>query len=215
MKKLIAFSGGCHSGKTTLMNEVADVLKRAGVEVIVFKENAHKFLKKGGIDELRANPTEYLAFQQLVIQERINFEKNVLKGLVGGKDAVILLDRPITDSLAYMFMYINVDSLNSVELKTYAKLVSDIEEHVTDYANYVNVESHIFALAPLKQSCSEEEMTYRPKGINKVKAAEASVTKTLLYTYPQDDVYINDLSAYDKLEDRVNKVMKWTGMLSD
>lgn len=214
MKKIIAFSGGCHSGKTTLMNEVAETLRNMNMEVIVFKENAHKFLKKGGIDKLRANPTEYLTFQQLVIQERINFEKNVLKGLIGGKDAVILLDRPITDSLAYMLMYINVDSLNAADLKLYNSLVHDIDMLTVDYSLFTNtVEPHIFAVPPLKQACTEEEKEYRPSNINSVKETEGIITRILLSLYSTYDIKTHDLSGFDKLEDRVNKVLKWSNIL--
>lgn len=183
MRQMIAFSGGCHSGKTTLMRAMADRLRDMGKDVLVFKENAHNYLEKGGIDELRANPSKYLDFQEVVVNERINFEKQWLNNQIADDDQIVLVDRPISDSLAYIFMYINVDSLSDEDKRRYRDLVFSIRKHIMSFwrANKLT----IFSLEPLVHACLDSETEYRPKGINSVKYAEYEVTQSLSRMYPE------------------------------
>lgn len=184
MRQMIAFSGGCHSGKTTLMRAMADRLRDMGKDVLVFKENAHNYLEKGGIDELRANPSKYLDFQEVVVNERINFEKQWLNNQIAGDDQIVLVDRPISDSLAYIFMYINVDSLSDEDKRRYRDLVFSIRKHIVSFWRRTN-KLTIFSLEPLVHACPDSETEYRPKSINSVKYAEYEVTKSLLRMYPE------------------------------
>lgn len=203
MRQMIAFSGGCHSGKTTLMRAVADRLRDMGKDVLVFKENAHNYLEKGGIDELRANPSKYLDFQEVVVNERINFEEQWLNNQIVG-DQIVLVDRPISDSLAYIFMYINVDSLSDEDKRRYRDLVFSIREHIISFwrANKLT----IFSLEPLVHACPDSETEYRPKGINSVKYAEYEVTKSLLQMYP-DSVKLFRLAHEKSIDQNIDEII--------
>lgn len=203
MRQMIAFSGGCHSGKTTLMHAVADRLRDMGKDVLVFKENAHNYLEKGGIDELRANPSKYLDFQEVVVNERINFEKQWLDNQIVG-DQIVLVDRPISDSLAYIFMYINVDSLSDEDKLRYRDLVFSIRKHIISFwrANKLT----IFSLEPLVHACPDSETEYRPKGINSVKYAEYEVTKSLLQMYP-DSVKLFMLTHEGSIDQNIDEII--------
>lgn len=202
---MIAFSGGCHSGKTTLMNAVANKLREMGKNVIVFKENAHKFIKKGGIDELRANPSKYLGFQETVIHERIDFEKKWLDGRLNKSTdtTVVLMDRPITDSLAYMFMYINVDSLSDTDKQRYENLIFEIHKHLTRF--WATSAFTIISLTPLKQSCPISETDFRPAKINSVKDSEHRVTNLLLDLYPKV-VNIHKYSVHEEYSTEIDAI---------
>ena len=111
MSKVIAFSGGCFSGKTTTMNEVKAYLEDAGYKVVVLGELIRTATSKP-IDVIRKDPTAYLRLQEKIIRSKIEQEN---KALEDDSNTVYLADRAITDSLFYLQNYVDKSGLSDEE----------------------------------------------------------------------------------------------------
>ena len=70
MSRVIAFSGGCFSGKTTTMKFVKEQLISAGYKVTVLDEIIRTVTDKP-IDEIRKNPSAYLDLQKKISSSSI------------------------------------------------------------------------------------------------------------------------------------------------
>ena len=82
MSKIIAFSGGCCSGKTTTLQALAKELEAHGRKVVILHENIRVFIDALGlksIDEARENPETYLRIQNKAIREKIYKAEDCIK----------------------------------------------------------------------------------------------------------------------------------------
>lgn len=131
MAKVIAFSGGCHSGKTTTINKVAEALEARGHKVIKLSELMRKVTNKP-IDELRKNPHEYLEVQEQIISAKINQECNAFND--NGR-TIYLVDRAISDSIFYLENYVDKSSLNTAEIIRMCNLNFVARQHAMDAFN--------------------------------------------------------------------------------
>lgn len=131
MAKVIAFSGGCHSGKTTTINKVAEALKAKGYKVKKLSELMRKVTGLS-IDELRKNPHKYLTVQEQIISMKINQE---CKAFNDTGDVIYLVDRAITDSLFYLENYVDKSSLTPEEIIRLSNLDFVARQHAMDAFN--------------------------------------------------------------------------------
>ena len=204
MSLLIAFSGGCHSGKSTTMTTVAGLLQSKGYEVEVFKENMHKHLADTTIEELRANPDKYYTVENRVISDRLDAEWDYL---TDGKDRIVLIDRAITDNLFYLTNYINISQLRPDMLKSYTNLLQRIIGH----AKATMPLTFLVEFKPLPQKC--DDFSYRPKNIDDLKQFEYTMIhaynlafKSVIDKVPT--VYM-DLNKPETVIDLVKRITKF------
>lgn len=125
---IVAFSGGCFSGKTTTINKVAEKLRQLGYTVYILNENIRDknvFRKAGNIDNIRQDPNSYLLLQNEIIREKIENENEILDAKYTTK-TIILVDRALTDSLFYLSCYVDKTNLTLENKKIFRHLFSFI-----------------------------------------------------------------------------------------
>lgn len=164
---VIAFSGGCFSGKTTTMEKLKETLEQRGHKVIMLSELVRKY-KIESIDKLRENPSEYLAFQDSVISEKIAQEAHLLSQGFNDID-VVLVDRAITDSMFYLLFYVDKNKLTEYDLNKYWYLLSRVQNH-TIYA-FKHIYDIIIEFAPINKLC--DDTVFRPQKIDTLKYIES------------------------------------------
>ena len=168
MKKLytpyiVAFSGGCFSGKTTTINKIAEKLKQLGYNVCILNENIRDkkiFKKAGSIDNIRQDPNSYLLLQEVIIREKI-FNENKLLGLKYDTKTVILIDRALTDSLFYLSCYVDKVNLTSENKEIFRYLFNSIYTYLSFTKRY----DKVLEFMPLKIESIDE---YRPKDLEQL-----------------------------------------------
>ena len=75
MAKLILFSGGCNSGKTTTLKAVASKLQSLGYKVNILDEIIRKETNKP-IDELRKDAKAYFRLSLIRLKNEMSFLTN-------------------------------------------------------------------------------------------------------------------------------------------
>ena len=174
--KVLAFSGGCFSGKTTAITAIADLLRSHNMKVIVGNELARQRKEAISIDTLRNNQDEYFKFECDIISKKIAFEQQLQKYY--SEDVVVLLDRALTDSLMYFNMYINPDKLDDVNLDTYLDFKNTIANSA--FKSFSDLYTHIIEFSPINALCyKQEDMVYRPNRIDTLKHIEYNAIKDL------------------------------------
>lgn len=126
--KVIAFSGACHSGKTSTIESLSKALTLKGYSVIVLNETIRNYINTS-ITELRKNPVEYLRIQNKVINEKIENELEVSAMRNCGSDDIYLIDRTICDSLFYLTFYVDKANLTHQQFCSLTNLCNDIHKH--------------------------------------------------------------------------------------
>lgn len=126
MAKVIVFSGGCHSGKTTTLNKVAELLEKQGYEVKKLSELMRNVMPTKSIDELRKDALEYLATQDKIISEKMQQETVAFNDT---SNCIYLVDRAITDSMFYLTHYVDKSQLNKFGLELFTKLYFEVKMH--------------------------------------------------------------------------------------
>ncbi len=171
--KLIVFSGGCFSGKTTTMEELKTSLEAKGHTVCLLSE----LIRKVGItsiDDARNNPHEYLHLQAQVTPTKIAEEYNALTSNYD----YTLIDRSILDSLFYLQFYTTKQAFDLEEWSNYSALTKQIEAHI-EWAKK-NYHAVLF-FKPIEAICFDR--TYRPSHIDLTKYIESSAIYHLLIGY--------------------------------
>lgn len=171
MSKVIAFSGGCFSGKTTAAFVVKSYLENAGYKVVVLDELIRTATSKP-IDEIRKNPAEYLKLQETIIRGKIEQE---IKAFADTSGVVYLADRAITDSLFYLQNYVDKSSLSDEEIIRFCNLHKDVIQH----AKYAFSDAGYFSVIEFKPLCGENTDKFRPKHINYSKEYEHDAIRAL------------------------------------
>lgn len=130
---VVAFSGGCCSGKTTTLNALKERLEKEGKKVLVFKADSHAYLAERNttIDAIRRRALDYLRFQEWICHEQANFENQILQDRYYGYD-VILLDRSLFDCLFYTQYYIDLGN-ESLQLGMGLNRYYDLQLYIDKY----------------------------------------------------------------------------------
>lgn len=153
----LAFSGPNHSGKTTTIAKLFDNINR-NFGVIVFSENMHRLMQGKSIDEIRANPKLYLDIEWQCIEERIQFEARVQK-YADDESTVILIDRPLSDSLYYLTAYTDTSAFTPEDFDKFKVLVEKTKAACEKYMP----SEQVYVFSPLNKECLD--FRYRPKDI--------------------------------------------------
>lgn len=171
MAKVIAFSGGCHSGKTTTINKVAEILEVKGYKVIKLSELMRKATNMP-IDKLRKNSHKYLDVQEQIISEKINQECKAFNDM---SNTIYLVDRAITDSLFYLENYLDKSKLSTVEIIRLCNLDYITRNHAIDAFN--KGYDMLLQFGPL--DITDNSDTYRPQELKFLKDYEYQGISTL------------------------------------
>lgn len=167
---IIAFSGGCFSGKTTTMEALKKELEKRGHRVVMLDELVRN-KKIKSIDDIRKNPNKYVNFQNDVIGKKIKAEMESMK-----LDCdVVLIDRAITDSLFYLTFYVDKAHLSDEAYKKYSKLIKKTINHVS-FA-FEHIYDAIVEFKPIDDTCNDA--IYRPERIDTAKFIEHKMISML------------------------------------
>lgn len=199
MSTVIAFSGGCYSGKTTTIGVVKKALENAGYEVATLNELIRVATSKP-IDELRKNPSEYLKLQEKIIREKIEQEN---KAFEDKSDKVYLIDRAITDSLFYLQNYVDKSALTEEEMIRYCKLHKTVISHAKKAFSQFGY-NVILEFVPIKGACIDDK--YRPKHITYSKEYEHDAISILNFNFMYRNVTSASIFRIDLNVDVANGV---------
>lgn len=130
MAHLFAFSGACHSGKTTTMQAMEKELTSLGYTVHIVGENMRDVLaeKNMNIDELRSDPELYAKTQCDIVYKKMQ-QENAASDDMDPK-AVYLIDRACTDSDCYISLYVDMAKLSNETREKIEKLKEDVAKHI-------------------------------------------------------------------------------------
>lgn len=167
---VIAFSGGCFSGKTTTMEKLKELLEKRGHKVAMLSELVREH-KIESIDKLRQDPSAYLKFQQDIILEKIDAELNCTKLDVD----VVLVDRAITDSLFYLMFYVDKSRLSFDDIALFYSLQNRTRMHMKQA--FEQIYHLVIEFSPINAVCDDK--VFRPKQIGALKYIEHDIISML------------------------------------
>ena len=171
MSKVIAFSGGVYSGKTTTLYALKEALEKNGKKVVMLNELI-RITTDMPIDLLRQEPSKYLAVQQEIIAKKMEQEQLAFNDK---SDTIYLLDRSIYDSLFYLCNYVDTCRLTESELEAFYKLHSK----VVLFASYAALKyDSVYLFYPLYNK--EENDKFRPRLLNDASLYEYNSIRTLV-----------------------------------
>jgi len=182
MSRILAFSGACHSGKTTMIREVKE---RFGDKIVICDEVIRHRANVRSIDAIRSNPKAYLEFQFDVIRSKFESEQEVIRN---HPNSVILTDRSLADSFFYYVFYVDKSTLSREMMEKYTDFFKWLYFRTLTSARCYD---HIFLFRPIKLS---EQDLLRPGNLDLLQDVEYFFIKTLvLGFYHQSNV--TELSA--------------------
>lgn len=206
MAKLILFSGGCNSGKTTTLKAVASKLQSLGHKVNMLDELIRKETDKP-IDELRKDAKAYLQLQDKIIRAKIEQEKQALEDF--RTDNIYLADRAVTDSMFYLENYVDKSQLDEEGIKLFCFLHNSVHEYLKRYFWRYSL---IVEFQPVEV---KELDLFRPAYIDMMKNFENICIARLNYAYSEgykkqnfmsvDLNYINTEEAVDRIIEKALK----------
>lgn len=202
--KIIAFSGGCFSGKTTTMKALQKVLTEKGYKVNVLSELIRNIVDVP-IDELRKDAVKYFEVQKKIITEKINQERHAFNAIYKDLNCdckyntIFLVDRAISDSLFYFENYVDKSRLPDDKIIEYCKF----HEHLVEYTygafrNY----SVVAEFAPINNSTNTD--IFRPKNIDFLKHYEHDVIQRINAVFN----VVSNVSLYDLNKQSINEVVE-------
>lgn len=203
MSRVIAFSGGCFSGKTTTMKIVKEQLESAGYKVTVLDEIIRTVTDEP-IDKIRKNPSSYLALQEKIITAKIEQE---LKAFEEDSNTIYLADRAITDSLFYLQNYVDKSNLTPSEIERFCKL-----HHTTVRHARKAVGNCYFAIIEFRPLIGINTDTFRPKNIDFSKEYEYEAIHTLNKSFWYGPVYYRyvdmNIDTHESVADSIISMLK-------
>lgn len=202
MAKLILFSGGCNSGKTTTLKAVASKLQSLGYRVNILDEIIRKETNKP-IDELRKDAKAYLALQDKIIRAKIEQEKAAIED--NRTDDVYLADRAVTDSLFYLESYVDKSRLDEEGLKLFCKLHSSVHEYLKCYFWRCSL------IVEFQPVAVREFDLFRPVHIDMMKSFECVCITRLNYCYSNGYKKLNFMAVdlnHMKIEEVIDKIIE-------
>lgn len=191
---IVAFSGGCFSGKTTTINKVANELKQLGYNIIILEENIRNkeiFKKAGSIDNIRQNPNSYLLLQNEIIKEKIEKENKII-GTRYSTKTVVLVDRALTDSLFYLSCYVDKVNLTLENKKIFRQLFNSIYTYLLLTKRY----NKVLEFMPIKKV--ENLDNFRPKNLEQLHFFEYKLIHCFNNQFFTDDILDKHIKAENK-----------------
>lgn len=172
---VVAFSGGCCSGKTTTLNALKEQLEKEGKKVLVFKADSHAYLAERNttIDAIRRRALDYLRFQEWICHEQANFENQILQDRYYDYD-VILLDRSLFDCLFYTQYYIDLGN-ESLQLGMGLNRYYDLQLYIDKYLTKAveRIYDMVLFFEPITKPEGDASTYTRPVGLDTLKYIES------------------------------------------
>ena len=142
LKANIVLTGGPCAGKTTTIREVKEDLERYGYHVLLLNECATELIN-GGIRPFGENQIPVFDFQNEILNLQLYKEKryqDIIKKLPDNTECIILSDRGILDSKAYLGqeMFTKLLEQNNLEEKNLGKNYDMVIHMVTVAADVKN-----------------------------------------------------------------------------
>ena len=176
---LIAFSGGCYSGKTTAIETARDKLSKQGMNVLVLNEILREATKMP-ISEIRKNANLYFELEKNIITAKILQEEKAKLHNTSEK-TVVLIDRALTDSLFYYENCVNRSELTNEAIENYyafhSYLIEKVEEHFSQLYDFV------LQFKPFAKTKIGVEDKYRPVDLKYSSKFEYENIKRLNYYF--------------------------------
>lgn len=202
--KILVFSGACHSGKTTSMNFIKDLLESKGKKVVFLSEIIRSY-NISSIDDIRRDPNMYMDLQDTIITEKIMSEIKAYQTF--GEDTIVLVDRAITDSFFYFTFYVNKNELDDEHYEKFVSLYSKLDYYLkqTD-----KIYTYVFEFEPIKEI--SEEDSFRPKRLKQAQNIEYEMIKKYNELFFKEsgklvNVNLNDVSL-ENTKEYWNKLLK-------
>lgn len=204
---MIAFSGGCFSGKTSTMEALKSILEKEGYKVVIVSEAMRETeVAKSGmsIDAIRQDANLYFKVQKEIIQKKV---KEEIEAFSGESNTIYLFDRALTDSLFYYEFYVDKNKLdNKYEYFKFHKWL--LGEVHTSLANL----DLLIEFKPL-ENCSVNDDKMRPAYLKEASYSEYTCIHRLNYTYRQKDkvqgfmsINLNNECNINCIEQIINKI---------
>lgn len=205
---IIAFSGGCFSGKTSTMEALKSVLKKEGYKVVIISEAMRETgVAKSGmsIDAIRQDANLYFKLQKEIIQKKINQE---LAAFDSEDDTIYLFDRALTDSLFYYEFYLDKNKLDNK--KEYFKFHEFLINKVCSNINQIDL---LIEFKPLNnRDINEDKM--RPAYLKEASYSEYTCIHRLNHFYRRKSekrlgfftIDLNDKKFNNCIEQIIDKI---------
>jgi len=203
--KVLVFTGGCYSGKTTSMQVIKEILEEKGKNVIFLDELIRRH-KIGSIDEIRRDPNKYMELQNDIIRGKMDSEKYSYKNF--NENTVILVDRSVTDSLFYLTFYVDKNSLDIEHQKQFITLFNDLNDYLDTVSD---IYTYIFEFTPLKEVIENDN--FRPQNLKDLQNIEYKMIKkyNLLYFHNHSGYMSIDLNnvSKDNMKEYWKNLLNW------
>ncbi|MFH1547427.1 MAG: AAA family ATPase [bacterium] len=129
----VAFSGACHSGKTTTIDKLKEIFKDDAVVLGELVRDTNIV----SIDDIRKDPERHFSFEKEVIQKKIDGEDS----LRNVEDKICLIDRCLTDSLHYLLDFTKPEELGEESRQGFNLFVGRVSgitrKHLEDFYDVV------------------------------------------------------------------------------
>ena len=178
--KILVFTGGCYSGKTTSMTIIKELLENQGKSVIFLDELIRKYNIES-IDKIRKDANKYMDLQYDIISGKIQAE---LKSYYSNYD-IILVDRSVTDSLFYLTFYVDKNNLDNEHQQKFIKLFHSLNDYL-DKVN--NIYTYIFEFSPIQNLVEQDK--FRPNNLKELQQIEYEMIKKY------NQLYFNNHNGY-------------------
>jgi len=189
---VIAISGASHSGKTTFINNIKNIL---GDLVVVYDEVIRKYVTN--IDEVRKNQKDYFNLQIKVIGEKIVHE-NFCRIDNQNQNKIVIFDRTLADSLYYYTRYVDANQLIGKDVEDYYTYA----EIIIKQMNYSmkNIYDKILYFYPIDLKYNSDPM--RPDNILFNQKLEAFMIKSILTNSMVQTNTLNKLYEVDIIKEK-------------
>lgn len=204
---IIAFSGGCFSGKTSTMEALKSILEKDGYRVVIISEAMRetKVAKSGmSIDAIRQDANLYFKLQKEIIRKKINQEFNAFNGK---PNTIYLFDRAITDSLFYYEFYVDKSKLDNKE--DYFSFHKFLLSKISSTLNQIDL---LIEFKPLK-NCNINDDKMRPAYLKEASYSEYTCIHRLNYKYRQKNkvhsfmsINLNNTCSNNCIEQIIDKI---------
>lgn len=176
--KVIAFSGGCFSGKTTAIDYIKNYLEGNGKSVAVSEECMRPVYKEGEtIDSIRADFERYLDFEIEMIREKIRVDLELIES---GEYDYVLIDRSLTDSLFYYTFYVDKSKFTKEHWKKYSEFFRELDLYIMKFCELYDT---MIQFKPLDYTKCEDKK-FRPKDLAEIGNCEWRLINTFNKGYP-------------------------------
>lgn len=205
---IIAFSGGCFSGKTSTMEALKFILEKDGYKVVIISEAMRETeIARSGmsIDAIRQDANLYFKLQKEIIRKKINQE---FEAFNGEPNTIYLFDRAITDSLSYYEFYVDKSKLDNK--KEYFKFHEFLINKVCSNINQIDL---LIEFKPLdNRDINEDKM--RPAYLKEASYSEYTCIHRLNHFYRRKSekrlgfftIDLNDKKFNNCIEQIIDKI---------